>query len=463
MRQILVQVVLLGAPFTFRGGRLDTGVAAERNEGIGALEAVCYLATALLHRRAGMSEGAAPPAPPPDGYEAFARRIASSGILTDPWIDGEPRFREEPLVVTGAEQRALYRAAEDVAAVYDELCILVVERPALLDDFFGLTPWQKAMWLSSAPLWHGIARADLFLTDQGIAIAELNSDTPTGEAEAVILSALAVETRPDAVDPNRELGDRFCEVVETLASRFVDAPSAHAVGFVYPTEFTEDLSVVRLYRRWLEERDWEVILGSPYNLGWDARGPLLFGRPFSVLLRHYKTDWWGERGSVWDDEKIADADALEGPLRMALTASLERKAAVVNPFGSVLPQNKRAMAFMWEHLGDFSPRAQEIIRQHVPESARLETLSTGAPRGGARGVGDQERLRGRGRGGAPRALHPRPGVAVGAGARARGAVDRAAVLPRARGARGGDRESRRVPRRRGSGGALCAGAGGGDR
>jgi uncharacterized membrane protein YjfL (UPF0719 family) len=47
VRQILVQVVLLGAPFTFRGGRLDTGVAAERNEGMGALEAVSYLATAF--------------------------------------------------------------------------------------------------------------------------------------------------------------------------------------------------------------------------------------------------------------------------------------------------------------------------------------------------------------------------------------------------------------------------------
>jgi uncharacterized membrane protein YjfL (UPF0719 family) len=47
VRQILVQVVLLGAPFTLRGGRLDAGVSAERNEGLGALEAVSYLATAF--------------------------------------------------------------------------------------------------------------------------------------------------------------------------------------------------------------------------------------------------------------------------------------------------------------------------------------------------------------------------------------------------------------------------------
>lgn len=47
VRQILVQVVLLGAPFTFRGGRLDTGISGERNAGMGALEAVTYVAAAL--------------------------------------------------------------------------------------------------------------------------------------------------------------------------------------------------------------------------------------------------------------------------------------------------------------------------------------------------------------------------------------------------------------------------------
>jgi glutathionylspermidine synthase len=316
-------------------------------------------------------------APRATSYDAFAQRIVASGVITDPWIDGQPRFREQPLFLAPSELRALYRAAEDVAAVYDELCTLVAGRPALLDDFFGLTPWQKAMWLSSAPLWHVLGRADLFVTDAGIAVAELNSDTPTGEAEAVVLSALAAESAGGAAgvtDPNRELGDRLCEALELLASRFVEGRTKRAVALVYPTEFTEDLALVRLYRSWLEEREWEVILGSPYNLGWDERGPLLFGRPFSVLLRHYKTDWWGERSSVWDDEKIADADALEAPLRVALNASLERRAAVVNPFGAVLPQNKRSMALMWEHMDAFSPRAQEIIKAHVPRTTCLEKM-----------------------------------------------------------------------------------------
>lgn len=46
VRQLLVQTLLLGFPFTLRGGKLDDGIA-KRNEGMGVLEAVAYLATAL--------------------------------------------------------------------------------------------------------------------------------------------------------------------------------------------------------------------------------------------------------------------------------------------------------------------------------------------------------------------------------------------------------------------------------
>jgi len=47
IRQVVVQGVLLGGPVALRGGRLDQGIAAERNEGMAALEAVTYLSSAL--------------------------------------------------------------------------------------------------------------------------------------------------------------------------------------------------------------------------------------------------------------------------------------------------------------------------------------------------------------------------------------------------------------------------------
>jgi glutathionylspermidine synthase len=315
--------------------------------------------------------------PPSLTYEALAERLVRTGIVTDPWLAGTPRFRAEPLLVPRERQRALYKAAEQVAAVYHELSLACAATPEVLDGFFCLTPWQKLMWQASQPFWHGIARADVFLTqDGGLAVCELNSDTPTGEVEAVLLNPLVQPGWPDTRDPNTELGERLCGMISALAARLlVPVPGTLSVGLIYPTEMPEDLGLVQLYRQWFEARGWRVHLGSPFNLtpGPDGRVHL-FGEPCDVLLRHYKTDWWSERVPVWDDEApFEDAAPLVGPLAVVLQACLEGRCVVVNPFGAVLTQNKRAMAFMWEHHERFSPRARAAIRAHIPYTVRLET------------------------------------------------------------------------------------------
>ena len=53
---------------------------------------------------------------------------------------------------------------------------------------------------------------------------------------------------------------------------------------------------------------------------------------------------------------------------------------VINPFGAVIPQNKRSMAFMWEQIHRFSPRAQEVIARYIPVSRRLEAMPREAGR-----------------------------------------------------------------------------------
>ena len=98
-------------------------------------------------------------------YDRLAEALLATGLVTDPWVDGQPRFASQPLALPAAQLRVLYRAAERLAAATHEAAMQVAADPALLDDFFALTPVQKLLWASSAPLWHGIARADLFLMD----------------------------------------------------------------------------------------------------------------------------------------------------------------------------------------------------------------------------------------------------------------------------------------------------------
>ncbi|MCU0657438.1 MAG: glutathionylspermidine synthase family protein [Polyangiaceae bacterium] len=311
-------------------------------------------------------------------YERFAERILDTQILSDPWIEGRPRFHPSPLLLSADEQRRLYRVAEQVASVYNEACRILDAADEWLDDFFQLTPAQKIMWEASRPFWHGIARADVFLTDEGPAVCELNCDTPTGEPEAVLLGGLVVPP-PGALDPNQALADRYLALLATIGAHTLgdDWPERPCVGIVYPTELTEDLSVVRLYRRWMEARGWSVVLGAPYNIERGDEGEvLLFGQRCHLLVRHYKTDWWGERRPVWrDGEPFADPEPLGEPLLALLEAPLIGACAVVNPFGSVLAQNKRMMAFFWEQLELFSRASQGVIRGYIPYTCRLESMA----------------------------------------------------------------------------------------
>jgi hypothetical protein len=303
-------------------------------------------------------------------YATLARRLAESGVVSDPWMDGKPRFRERPLVLSEDEAGELAQAAEDVARLWDEACRLCVADPALL-DFLGLSPVQKLMWGASAPAWHGIARADLFrLRDGRLAVTELNCDTPSGQPEAVVLGSIFGGA--GHFDPNAGLeASLMALVVEVGGTRPL------GVGLVYPTELTEDLGMISLYRRWLEARGHRVVLGSPYNLASVGGGRVaMFGTVCDVILRHYKTDWWGERETVWADQApYPDEAPLDRPLDTILDAVVERGCQVINPFGAVVAQNKRLMALMWEETARFSPWARDAIARLVPETRRLETVS----------------------------------------------------------------------------------------
>lgn len=328
-----------------------------------------------------------PGASAPRDFAALATRLIASGLVTDPWVDGAPRFGMTPLQLGAATAASLARAAEDVAAVAHEAVLLVMDEPALLDEFFGLTPAQQAMFAASAPAWHGIARADVFLVDDGAGgqtpvVCELNADTPSGQAEAVLLGdALGV---PEERDPNRGLEARFGQLLtRALADvRRVNRGARPVLGIVYPTEVAGDFGLVRLYQRWATARGFDVRLGSPFNLtATEDGGVALFGQRCDLILRHYKTDWWGERLPIWSDEDpYPDAEPLAGPLAVVLRAATARRCGVINPFGAVLPQNKRLFAFFWEEIARFSAESQACIRAHVPFTMRLEAADLAAMR-----------------------------------------------------------------------------------
>jgi hypothetical protein len=295
--------------------------------------------------------------------------VLAGGLLDDPWLDGRPRFAGEPLVLPRSEAGALAEAACAVAGVLDEAVQAVAATPALAVEL-GLDPSLAAIAAIDLPRWLVLARADVFRCD-GAAdpqVCELNCDTPTGLAECTGLAALAAAD--GAFDPSARLGARWSEAVAACFP--VDRPAV--VGIVDPTEMTEDLGHLRLVARWLRAAGAEVVRGSPFNLHACPGGRVgLFGRPIDVLVRHYKTDWWAARRSVWRDEPPPpDHAPLAGPLALIAAAQEAGTLAVVNPWGAAVAQSKRALALPWERPELFSADALAAARRFLPEGRYAE-------------------------------------------------------------------------------------------
>lgn len=305
----------------------------------------------------------------------FAAALQHTGLVNDPWIDGEARCDPDPIVLSPSRLQGLHDAAAVTCRLHQEAALLFHANPELR-SFLGLTPVQELIWDAAAPHWHGYARADVFeLEGGGLAVCELNCDTPTGHAEAIALNQVIGPLHPGLQDPNLTIGPAM-QALFASAVRGLDPQLPKRAGLLYPTEMAEDLGAVLLFQRWAEALGYEVVLGSPFNLDTDASGqPTLSGAPISLLMRHYKTDWWSERLPVWEDaEPFEDSAPLARELHLVLQAEMQGRLAIVNPFGAVIPQNKRVLAFFWERLDLFSEASRADIQRYIPESIRMEAM-----------------------------------------------------------------------------------------
>lgn len=298
--------------------------------------------------------------------------LLDDGIVDDPWLNGRPRLSADPVVLRADEAAALAEAACAVAMLIDAAVQALAGR-ADLQRALGMDDSLIAIAALDAPRWLGLARADVFFAE-GQAhpqVCELNADTPTGLAECVALGSIAARGTGLA-DPSARLRERWLEMVRGCLDEAADP----VVGIVDATEMTEDLGHVRLLTRWLEGAGLRVVRGSPFNLhACPGRRVGLFGVACDVIVRHYKTDWWAERASVWTDEAPPpDADGLDRELALIADAQAAGTLAVINPWGAAIAQNKRLLALPWEHPGLFDAEILDLASRHLPETRFVDAL-----------------------------------------------------------------------------------------
>ncbi|MFT4703761.1 MAG: glutathionylspermidine synthase [Bradymonadia bacterium] len=317
----------------------------------------------------------------PYDYEQFASKLLGTCYVSDPWAYTRRRFDNRPLIMGTQLIELLSQVAADIGALYDELCQIVWDNPDLLDSYYQLTPMQKLMWLGSGGAWHSYARMDAFWCGgDDVKVCELNADTPSGQSDVIGCSEVFAAELVDGeltelYDVNAEYVPRMKQMVrDSWTHRMGDRP-LRTIGIVYPTDLPEDMALVYLYKNVFEEMGCEVVLGSPFNLQRLPGGRIgMFDKEIDVVWRHYKTDWWGEREVAHTaSPELMDVEPLEQTLWL-LTAEDAGEVIVLNPFGSMVAQDKRSLSFFWEHMDRFSEASKKTIRAHIPETYRFETI-----------------------------------------------------------------------------------------
>ena len=301
--------------------------------------------------------------------------VLQSGIIDDVYARGVLRIATEPEILSVHQAANLSKAACSVALMIDEAMQAVAGQMPLLREL-GLDESLIAIAALDGPRWLGLSRADVFMVEgnEDAQVCELNCDTPTGLAECTELGRVAALAHLGLLNPSAGLRSRWIAMVRSAVRSDVQRP---VVGILDPTEMTEDLCHVRLLGRWLEEAGFVVVRGSPFNLHQcpDARVGL-FGTACDVLIRHYKTDWWACRSSPWlDQAPPPDSASLERELGLIAAAQAAGTVTVVNPWGTVVAQNKRMLALPWEHPEIFHAETLAVVKRHLPETRYLASLT----------------------------------------------------------------------------------------
>lgn len=315
-------------------------------------------------------------AAPRIAFAALADRLIATNLVCDPWIDDAERFDPSPLLLGDDDLDELASIARRIGAAWDEAMQLVAREPELLDTWYDYTPSQKAMWEMSGGAWHGFARMDAFPVGDGWQICELNADTPSGQSDILACAEVFEALHPELEDPNRAHGEQVAALVDRWFRAHTGEDRApRTLGIVYPTELPEDILLIRTWELVFERAGLTVQRGSPFNLTFDDDGTVrLFGEPMDVILRHYKTDWWGDRlPSRTDEPPLPDPVPLP-QLAPLLEADRAGRVLVVNPFGSMVAQDKRTMALLWARRDALSDEARATVETLIPETVRVSDI-----------------------------------------------------------------------------------------
>jgi len=276
----------------------------------------------------------------------------------------------KPCFVTRSQISHVETVVESIMGALEKILRLYFQSPEFR-DLFELTEEEKEL-VAIDPGMPGrnivFARADSFLTPDGLWFLEFNCDSPGGAYYTDVQIGLLAES-----EPIRQIQGRYAlgheplvpRVLETLLDKYAEwggartNPTIAVVGDAAVTNVNEFI----LFGEYFERQDFNGFFAEPWDLQYDGNVLSHEGRPINIIYR---------RGVIDDMSKNMDRTR---PLARAMT---DGNVCMVNPLRAKLGDNKNLLAMLTDERIEpiLDDREKEFIRLHIPWTRILRQGNT---------------------------------------------------------------------------------------
>ncbi|MDF2985095.1 MAG: hypothetical protein K0R50_605 [Eubacterium sp.] len=256
-------------------------------------------------------------------------------------------------------QRDLYKelaeATEKLASIFKKARNYVLENLDIIcpvlgisDNLINLLKNERTENLTL------VGRFDWVMDTRGnLRILELNSETPAGMMESLVLSSqIKKYLELSEQDPNRQMSELLRSNFTDILEDYKKAGKIKNIGFV-SSSFAEDWYNTSVLMNLFQDLPYEFVLGEVSGLKAENNKIKLYGHELDAVYRYYPLDWF-DKDSYFDG---------------AINA-MKKGTVSINPPSTIICQSKAFLALIFElkNSNFFNQSECCAIEKYIPET-----------------------------------------------------------------------------------------------
>lgn len=249
----------------------------------------------------------------------------------------------------------LVEATENLAGIFKKARNHVLQNLDMICPLLGISDsLQELIKEEKTDKLTFVGRFDWVMDTRGnLRLLELNSETPAGMMESLILSSsIKEQLRLAADDPNRQMRELLQTSFSAILNDYEKGGNINNIGFI-SSNFSEDWYNTAVLMEQFGDMSYSLVQGEVSGLEVKNNRLVLYGNELDAIFRFYPLDWF-------DRDRY-----FEGVI-----AAMKKNTPSINPPSTIIIQSKAFLALIFELEGQgfFNENECKSINKYIPKT-----------------------------------------------------------------------------------------------